>query len=55
MNTSNVIRLPELYNDFWTAIPVRLNFDKISDVNKKKITIPETRITVPVTEPIPVM
>ena len=55
MNTSNVMQLPELYDNLWTAIPVWLNFDKISDVVTKKITLPETRITVPVTVPIPVM
>ena len=55
MNTSNVMRLPGLYDDFWIAIPVQFSEVKISDTVKKKITIPEKRITVPVTVPIPVM
>ena len=37
MNTSNVMRLPGLYDDFWIAIPVQFSEVKISDTVKKKL------------------
>jgi hypothetical protein len=49
------MQLLELYDDFDLQYRYGYISDMVTVQNDKKVTIPETKLTVPVTEPIPVL
>ena len=49
------MRLLELYDNFGLQYRYGYISNMVTDKNDKKVTIPKTKLTVPVTEPILVM
>ncbi len=54
-NNVEIMQLLELYDDFGLQYRYGYISDMVTNLNDKKITIPKTKLTVPVTEPILVM